>query len=71
MRWASDLAVTGFDGIAGSAHTQPPLTTVSQPSYAIARQLAQMLLVLLNGEQLPDRRVVVQPELVVRASTGS
>jgi LacI family transcriptional regulator len=64
-----DLAVTGFDGIADAAHTQPPLTTLNQPVYAIARQLASMLLAQINGQPLPQRQVVIQPEIVIRQST--
>ncbi len=38
-----ELAVAGFDGIEGFEHTQPPLTTINQPVYQIARRLARML----------------------------
>lgn len=65
-----DLAVTGFDGIASSAHTQPALTTLDQPLYAIARQLVQMLLAQVRGEPLPARQVKLIPRLILRASTG-
>ncbi|HSB66360.1 MAG TPA: LacI family DNA-binding transcriptional regulator [Anaerolineales bacterium] len=64
-----DLAVTGFDGIADAAHTQPPLTTLNQPVYDVARQLASMLLTQINGQPLPHRQVIIQPELLIRQST--
>jgi len=66
-----DLAVTGFDGIADSAHTRPPLTTLDQPVYDMARKLVSMLVTLLNGKILEERQVVLRPRLLVRASTGS
>lgn len=65
-----DLAVTGFDGITGFEHTQPPLTTVNQPVYQIAQQLVQMLATLINEGSLLEKRVRVQPVLEIRASTG-
>jgi LacI family transcriptional regulator len=65
-----DLAVAGFDGIADSAHTQPPLTTLNQPVYEIARQLVSMLITQIMGQSLAQRQVVFQPEILVRQSTS-
>jgi LacI family transcriptional regulator len=70
LKVGSDIAIAGFDGIADSAHTQPPLTTLDQPVYAIARQLVTMLLALINDEPLEQRQVIIQPTLLLRASTG-
>jgi LacI family transcriptional regulator len=65
-----DLAVTGYDGITGFEHTQPPLTTVNQPVYQIARQLVQMLATLITHGSLVEKQVRVQPVLEIRASTA-
>ncbi len=65
-----DVAVAGYDGIEDAEQTQPPLTTLNQPVYDIARRLVQMLLALINGEPLSERHVLHQPELILRASTG-
>ena len=65
-----DLAVTGYDGINGFEHTQPPLTTVNQPVYQIARQLVQMLATLITQGSLVEKKVRVQPVLEIRASTA-
>jgi LacI family transcriptional regulator len=65
----ADLAVTGFDGIDGFEHTQPPLTTVNQPVYQIARRMVQMLVNLITGESLHERHAQVEPVLEIRAST--
>ena len=64
-----DLAVTGFDGIAGAEHTQPPLTTVNQPVYHIARRMAQMLAALIAHEALPELHAQIEPILQIREST--
>lgn len=64
-----DLAVAGFDGIEGSEHTQPPLTTVNQPVYQIARQMAQMLIAQISGDTLPSNSVYIEPKMEIRMST--
>ena len=64
-----NLAVTGFDGIDGFEHTQPPLTTVNQPVYQIARQLIQMLVSHIVAAPLKEKRVQIEPVLEVRQST--
>jgi LacI family transcriptional regulator len=70
LKVGHDIAIAGFDGIADTAHTQPPLTTLDQPVYAIARQLVTMLLAVINGESLAKRQVKIQPQLLIRESTG-
>ena len=64
-----NLAVTGFDGVIGFEHTHPPLTTVNQPVYQIARQMAQMLLAQIAGRPLKPRQVQIEPVLELNAST--
>lgn len=65
-----DVAIAGYDGIEDAEHTDPPLTTLNQPVYDLARRLVQMLLAQIDGTPLSDRRVLLQPELLVRESTG-
>jgi DNA-binding LacI/PurR family transcriptional regulator len=64
-----DVAVAGFDGIDDAEHARPPLTTLVQPAYEIARQSVQMLVGLLSGHALKNPQVILQPTLIVRAST--
>ncbi|HPH96079.1 MAG TPA: LacI family DNA-binding transcriptional regulator [Anaerolineaceae bacterium] len=64
-----DVAVAGYDGIKESEFANPPLTTLFQPTYEIARRLTAMLLGVINGETLPETRITLQPELMIRAST--
>jgi LacI family transcriptional regulator len=64
-----DLAVAGFDGIEGFEHTQPPLTTVNQPVYQIARRLVQMLALQIAGKPLEEKCVQFEPVLEIRQST--
>ncbi len=65
-----DVAVTGFDGVAASAHSDPPLTTLDIPVYEIARKLVNLLAVELKHEPALERRVVFTPSLLKRLSTG-
>ena len=65
-----DVAITGFDDIPLAEHSHPSLTTVRQPVYDIGRQICRMLIHLILGEELPDRQVLLQPELIVRESSG-
>lgn len=65
-----DLAVAGYDGIEDAEHTRPPLTTLNQPVYDIARRLVRMLLALIANESLAESQILLQPELIVRESTN-
>jgi LacI family transcriptional regulator, galactose operon repressor len=72
MGWivGQNLAVTGFDGIEGFKHTQPPLTTINQPVYMIACRLVQMLVDQIAGNVLEGERVQLEPVLEIRQSTA-
>ncbi len=65
-----DLAVAGYDGTEDSEHAQPPLTTLRQPVYETARRLAAMLYAVIAGEPLAESQIILQPELIIRESTG-
>lgn len=73
IRVGADLAVAGFDGIAEAEHTQPPLTTLNQPVYEIARGLVDMLVGLIRdgagAKNAPRPQTLLQPELIERDST--
>lgn len=70
LKVGRDIAVAGFDGVADSAHTQPPLTTIDQPVYAIAGTLVEMLLGVIHKRSLLERQIQIKPNLLIRASTG-
>jgi LacI family transcriptional regulator len=65
-----DIAITGFDDIPLAENAHPPLTTVRQPIYDIGRQTCNMLIRLIQEEELTERHVLLQPELVIRESSG-
>ncbi|MFD4946879.1 LacI family DNA-binding transcriptional regulator [Streptomyces sp. NPDC058239] len=63
-----DIAVVGFDDIPMAEHTEPPLTTVRQPTRQMGETAARLLLSHLGGTAVPDAPVVLPTELVVRHS---
>lgn len=65
-----EIAIAGFDGVQESRYTEPPLTTLDIPLRDIAQLLADMLLEKINGETSAANEIVIQPNLLVRASTG-
>jgi LacI family transcriptional regulator len=71
MSIGRDIAITGFDDIPLAEHSHPPLTTVRQPIYDIGRQICDMLIRLIQGETVTERQVLLQPELIIRESSGT
>jgi LacI family transcriptional regulator len=70
VRVPDDLSIVGFDDIELSAYTSPALTTVAQPKERIGALAVDMLLERVDGKRRDARKVVLQPELRVRASTA-
>jgi LacI family transcriptional regulator len=70
LRVGRDVAVGGFDDIPLAAHTAPPLTTLRQPIYEIAYRMAEMLIDHLTNPPDELRQEILEPELVIRASSG-
>jgi len=64
------VAVIGFDDVPLAAHFRPTLTTIRQPIYDIGKMLSQMLIKIIKGEELAERQIILQPELVIRESSG-
>lgn len=67
VRIPEDIAVVGFDDLAGSEYFYPSLTTVRQPFAEVGHTAVDVLLRLLEGSP-PESHAIV-PELVVRDSS--
>ncbi|MEZ0090260.1 LacI family DNA-binding transcriptional regulator [Streptacidiphilus sp. EB129] len=67
-RIPEDVAVVGFDDSVVARHTDPPMTTVRQPSEEMGRTMARLLLERIADPDSPRRRAVLPTELVPRAS---
>jgi LacI family transcriptional regulator, galactose operon repressor len=70
VRVPDDMAIMGYDDIEFASAAAIPLTSVRQPRQQLGRMAAELLLAEAAGDpEHVHRRVVLQPELVVRAST--
>ena len=71
LRVPQDISIVGFDDIAMAAHTNPPLTTVDQPTYRMGKLAMQMLRQLMQGQAVSgDGYTLVESPLIVRESTA-
>ncbi len=70
LRVPEDVSVVGFDGIQSTAFHNPSLTTVRQPLVKMGETAGEILLERLAGKKSYPQFVRVEPDLVVRASTG-
>jgi LacI family transcriptional regulator len=64
------VSVVGFNDMPFAAHFRPPLSTVRIPQYELGARSAELLLDVLQNGEVPPTQVSLEPELVVRASTG-
>lgn len=70
MRVPEDVSVVGADDSMLVSFTDPPLTTVRQPALALAQHVARTLSAMVAGDVAPQVEVLLQPELVARASSA-
>jgi DNA-binding LacI/PurR family transcriptional regulator len=66
-----EVSGLGFDDILSAAYSTPSLTTVRQPLTEMGKKGAEVLLArIADKEKKFPAEIVMQPELVVRESTG-
>lgn len=70
MRVPDDVALIGYDDIDFAASAAIPLSSVRQPRDQLGSLAADMLLELIGNPGSRVRDMVLEPELVVRRSTG-
>lgn len=69
-RIPEDIAFVGFDDIPMSIYQDPPLTTVRLPAYGIGWAAADLLVNLVACEEVRERSLILESELIVRKSCG-
>ena len=69
LRVPQDIAVAGFDGSELAEMVSPPLTTIAQPSRDIGRKAFSLLLEKIGDPQVATQRVMMNWQLIVRASS--
>jgi DNA-binding LacI/PurR family transcriptional regulator len=65
-----DLSLIGFDDARWAQYSDPPLTVISQPTDAMGKKAAELLLGRIGGNT-ELRTIVFKPELIVRRSTAA
>lgn len=65
-----ELSLVGFDDIRFAQYTNPPLTTVYQPTKEIGRTAMQLLLELLSEKKITKKNRVLPTKLIIRDSTA-
>ncbi|MFB9466864.1 LacI family DNA-binding transcriptional regulator [Streptomyces cinereospinus] len=63
----ADVAVIGFDDLVVAQIANPPLTTVHQPIEALGREMARMLVALIDGRE--PTPLLLPTRLVTRSTT--
>ena len=62
----ADVAVMGFDDLTVAQVADPPLTTVQQPITALGREMARMLVAVINGQD--PTPLILPTRLITRSS---
>jgi LacI family fructose operon transcriptional repressor len=66
-----DVAVVGFDETLWASLVEPAITTMAQPTDEIGRTATELLLQRIAAPHRPARKVVLQGELHLRASSAA
>ena len=69
LRVPEDVSVTGFDDLSFAAYTDPPLTTIAQPTEAFGTEAIALLVDIIEGKS-EKQHLTLPFELVVRESAG-
>lgn len=74
IRVPQDLGIVGFDNIPESEFFWPPLTTINQDQHHLGASAVCMVIEMIDAARndstpAENRRVVLQPDLVIRASS--
>ena len=71
LRIPDDLALVGYDDIELSSYTNPPLTTIKQPTAEMGLTALKFLLGRITEPQSVRQNAVLPVSLVVRGSCGA
>lgn len=71
VRIPDSVALVSFDDMPWAEDLNPPLTAVAQPSYELGQQALELLLQRIKHPNASFRKVILQPQLIVRQSSGA
>ncbi|MFG1922754.1 LacI family DNA-binding transcriptional regulator [Cryptosporangium sp. NPDC048952] len=66
-----DVSIIGYDDSPLLDYTNPPLTTVRQPTDRIAENVGRMVTTLIGGRPVSTDEMLIEPEIRLRGSTGA
>ena len=74
LRIPDDIGIVGFDNLPESAFFTPPLTTVEQDQYSVAKLAVEEILKIIESdwqglESVHSRSLILPPTLIVRQSS--
>ena len=69
-RVPQDVMVTGFDNIEFSSMAIPSITTVNQPKMQLGFMACELLLEKISYPATPNKKVMLDTELIIRESTS-
>jgi LacI family transcriptional regulator len=69
LKIPQDLSLVGFGNILLAEHYRIPLTTVRQPKFRLGAAAVEMMMQLIRGARVENRRLPA--ELIIRNSTAA
>lgn len=66
-----EVAIASFSGTELSTIVYPQLTTVEQPLFEMGKTVAELILEKIKDPSCPNRSIVLDAEIKMRASTGN
>ncbi len=71
LKVPGDISVIGFDDISFSSLHRIKLTTVNQPKFEMGRMCTRLLLKLVNGQEVSERKNILKPDLIIRETCSA
>ena len=71
IRCPADISIIGMNDMPFMDAIAPPLTTIRTPTAELGKHAAAILVDMINGTPIQNRRVELEPELVVRKSVAT
>jgi LacI family transcriptional regulator len=66
-----NFGIVGFNNVAEAAQSQPGLTTVDTSPANLGEAAADLLLHRISAPEARNRRIILEPRLIIRASCGA
>jgi LacI family transcriptional regulator len=71
LKIPDEIVIVGFDDLPVASQLNPPLTTIRQPIHRLGQLAVERLIEILREPETPPRQIILDPELLVRTSSGN